>query len=77
MIITTDKDYQRNEIEQSKGEDFLVFRPFVFKVKSRDVIKERDFSELVQAALGTEHSYFHLNSNIGYLILNQNEEGFE
>jgi hypothetical protein len=25
MIITTDKDYKKNEIEESKGDDFLVF----------------------------------------------------
>jgi hypothetical protein len=27
--------------------------------------------------LDREHIYFHINTNIGYLVLNQNEEGFE
>ena len=47
-----------------------IFRPYVFKVKSRDIIKERNFSDLVGEVLEREHCYFHLNSNIGYLILN-------
>jgi hypothetical protein len=36
MIITTEEEYKKSDIEESKGDDFLVFRPWVVKVKSRD-----------------------------------------
>ena len=76
MIITTEENYQKNEVELSKGDDFIVFRPWVFKVKSKDVIREKDFEDKVGLVLEREHCYFQLNSNIGYMVLNRNEEGF-
>lgn len=70
MIISTDKNYLRNDIEISKGEDFIVFCPYIFKVKSKDIIRDLDFPEKVQNKLGCKHCYFSMNSNIGYLIIN-------
>lgn len=73
MIITTDPNYQKSELEKSKGEDFIVFRPYIFKVKCKDLIKDWDFQELVRMHLRVDHCYFNINSNIGYLVLNLNE----
>ncbi len=42
-----------------------MFRPCVFKVKSRDVIRERNFEDKVGLTLERQHCFFHLNSNIG------------